>query len=82
MKLRFLTPTRLEVEHKVVEPVVFSVLFRVLLRRIRNLQHFYHESSATSDDAQLIGLADGVKTVSSDLAWVDQSRRSHGRWTP
>ena len=80
--LRFLTPTRLEIEHKVMRLVTFPILFRALLRRIRNLQHFYHAPGATSDDARLIGRADGVMTVRRDLVWVDQSRRSHGRWMP
>jgi CRISPR-associated endoribonuclease Cas6 len=85
--LRFLTPTRFEVNHKTVSELPFSLFFSFLLRRIRNLQHFYHEPPSCVEDvhvgdAPLLERAKTMTLLGHDWVWFDQARRSHGRWMP
>jgi hypothetical protein len=75
-----------------VSELPFSLFFSFLLRRIRNLQHFYHEPPSCVEDASVgdarvedVRLLEQAKTIAlldHDWVWFDQARRSHGCWMP
>lgn len=84
LQVHFLTPTRLIYDESLVKTPDFGVFFRRLLERIDQLgrQHAGGQSRPPEEVQELYTLADRVRLVESDVAWVDYfggSKRSHRR---
>lgn len=75
--LRFLTPTRLKFEEKLIPTLEFHILFRNLLRRISLLSYFHCDKEINIDFKGLIEKSKEIKVKSSDLKWFDWERYSN-----
>lgn len=77
LRVRFLTPTRLKHEGRVLtEPPPFHVLARALMRRLSTLSYFYGGHRWETDYRGWIEQAQAVETVFADARWVDWERYS------
>jgi len=74
--LRFLTPTRLVDNEKLVAKPEFRVLIRALLRRISSLAYFHCGERWGLDFRQVKEEAGQVRLARSDLRWWDWARYS------
>lgn len=74
--LRFLTPTRLIFEERLVTRPEFHHVARNLLRRLYNLLQFHCGLTEEWDFKGLIEKAQAVRTVSSKIYWYDWERYS------
>ncbi len=76
LTVRFLTPTRLVSEQKLVTNPSFAVLVRSALRRLSSLSYFHGGHRWEADYQGMVETAEQVETVDSDLRWVDWERYS------
>lgn len=74
--LRFLTPTLLKADGKIVERPEFHHLIKRLRDRINALAHFYCEDTLDVDFKAFGERAEAIRTVSCKLRWEDRDRRS------
>ena len=74
--LRFMTPTRLMHDNRLVANPEFPILIRALLRRISSLAYFHCGERWALDFRQVKGDAGAVKLVRSNLRWWDWQRYS------
>ncbi len=84
LRIRFLTPTRLIEDDRLVKVPDFGVFFRRLLERLDALrrQHWGAEPRPREEIEHLYALADGVRMVEVNTEWVDlwgPSGRTGGR---
>lgn len=84
LALTFLTPTRIIEEGRPARTVDFSLFFETLARRLDNLAAFHGLPGARLCNGALRSRAKEIRTVRSDLRWVDQERysRRQGRSIP
>lgn len=78
LRLRFLTPLRLEEKQQVYKTPDFGVFFRRLLYRIDDLgRHFAGQERRDRDEvAALYALADSVRLIEADTVWHELWVRS------
>lgn len=81
LTIEFLTMTRLKQAGEFVECPAFSVLIRALLRRLSALQYFYCDRKMEEDYQTLVSLAEEVKLIKDNTAWVDWERFSSRQHT-
>jgi hypothetical protein len=74
--VRFLTPTLLKADGKLVERPEFHHLLKRLRDRINALAHFYCDDRLEVDFKSFGERAERVQTVSSRIRWEDRDRRS------
>lgn len=74
--LRFLTPTSLKADGKVVTRPDFHHLIKRLRDRINALAHFYCNDMLDVDFKAFGERAEAVRTVSCHVRWEDRNRRS------
>ncbi len=76
--LRFVTPTRLKVDGRLVGRITFPLLAGRLLRRILELAHFYGpEPVIDGDFGALLERAEEIRVRGSRLRWHDWQRYSN-----
>lgn len=77
LKIRFITPTRIQFEGSVVKKIDFHMLIRNLLRRVNHLNYFHVEGERSDIDfSGLIEKAGTVKTLGGNLVPVYVKRFS------
>lgn len=74
--LRFLTPTLLKADGKIVERPEFHHVIKRLRDRINALAHFYCDDTLKVDFKTFGERAERIRTVSSKIRWEDRDRRS------
>lgn len=79
IKLRFLTPTTLKVDGRVVQKPGFGEIIKRLRDRINGLSYFYCGQGLEIDFKAFGKEAETVKTVRDSTRWVDSSRYSRRR---
>jgi len=77
VSVSFLTPTRIMFENRLAADCEFHVLFRSLVRRIALLDYFHCGGEFPPERREFVERARAVKTVTSDLRWVDWERYSN-----
>lgn len=73
---RFLTPTLLKADGKIVERPEFHHVIKRLRDRINALAHFYCDDTLKVDFKTFGERAERIRTVSSKIRWEDRDRRS------
>ena len=78
LTVRFLTPTRLDLDDDLVFPITFHDLVRGLVNRITSLERFYGspEDAEPAKYAELLDLAREVRMTENAQRWVDLERYS------
>lgn len=76
ISISFLTPTLLKVENAIARSPEFHHLFKRLRDRINSLSTFFGSGPLSADFAGLGLRAEQVRTVSSDVQWVERFRTS------
>ncbi|MGE5617801.1 MAG: CRISPR system precrRNA processing endoribonuclease RAMP protein Cas6 [Sphingomonadaceae bacterium] len=76
LTVRFLTPTRLVSEERLVASPSFAVLVRSALRRLSSLSYFHGGRRWETDYRGTIARAEAVRTADADLRWEDWERYS------
>jgi CRISPR-associated endoribonuclease Cas6 len=76
IRVQFLTPTLLKAENSVKRSPEFHHLLKRLRDRINALSTFFGSGSLQCDFAELGRRAEQVRTVSSDVQWVERFRTS------
>jgi hypothetical protein len=76
ISINFLTPTLLKAENAITRSPEFHHLFKRLRDRINSLSTFFGNGALSSDFAGLGLRAEQVRTVSSDVQWVERFRTS------
>jgi hypothetical protein len=74
--IRFLTPTLLKADGKLVERPEFHHLIKRLRDRINALAHFYCDDTLDLDFKSFGERAEAIQTLSCKLRWEDRDRRS------
>jgi hypothetical protein len=74
--VRFLTPTLLKADGRIVTRPDFHHLIKRLRDRINALAHFYCDDTLDLDHKAFGQRAEAVRTVSSHVRWEDRGRRS------
>ena len=74
--IRFLTPTLLKADGKLVERPEFHHVIKRLRDRINALAHFYCDDALDMDFKAFGERAEAVRMVSSRIRWEDRDRRS------
>ncbi|WP_447977304.1 CRISPR system precrRNA processing endoribonuclease RAMP protein Cas6 [Candidatus Nitrospira bockiana] len=74
--IRFLTPTLLKADGRIVTRPDFHHLLKRLRDRINALAHFYCDDTLDVDFKAFGERAEAVKTVSCRIRWEDRDRRS------
>jgi len=74
--LRFVTPTELKAEGRVLENAPFRTVFSRARDRVAAISTFYGGAVLELDFRAMGGRAAAIRTVSSRLKWVDGKRRS------
>ena len=74
--LRFLTPTLLKADGRIVERPEFHHLIKRLRDRINTLGHFYCDDKLDVDFKAFGERAEAIRTVSCKIRWEDRDRRS------
>ena len=74
--VRFLTPTALKHNGRIVPEPAFHVLVRGLLRRISSLYYFHCGERWAADYKRLVEQAQAVDTVESNFSWQSWERFS------
>ena len=76
--LRFLTPTRLQIRHRLAGDVAFRPLAFNMLRRTLELTWFHVPNAPVDWNLRpLLDQADAVQVTASDLTWKDWDRYSN-----
>jgi len=76
ISISFLTPTLLKAENAIARSPEFHHLFKRLRDRINSLSTFFGNGPFSADFAGLGLRAEKVRTVSSDVQWVERFRTS------
>jgi hypothetical protein len=76
ISVSFLTPTLLKVENTIARSPEFHHLFKRLRDRINSLSTFFGSGPLSADFAGLGLRAEQVRTVSSDVQWIERFRTS------
>lgn len=76
LKVSLLTPLRLKYENKLADRLPFHVFVRSLLRRASSLMEYYGNRTLEVDYTALVERAKEIKTVESDIHWMDWRRYS------
>jgi hypothetical protein len=76
ISISFLTPTLLKAENAITRSPEFHHLFKRLRDRINSLSTFFGNGPLSADFAGLGLRAEQVRTVSSDVQWVERFRTS------
>lgn len=76
LTMKFLTTARIKFNGSLVEKPQFHQLARSLLRRISALSYFHCDRRLDLDFAALVQEAMQIKTIYSDLHWLDWERYS------
>lgn len=76
ISINFLTPTLLKAENAIARSPEFHHLFKRLRDRINSLSTFFGGGPLSADFAGLGLRAEQVRTVSSDVRWVERFRTS------
>jgi hypothetical protein len=80
--LRFLTPTRLKADRRLVARPTFRDLVFRMLRRTLEIAHFHVPGAALDWEFHpLLERASAVRVVAADLAWLDWERYSNRQQT-
>ncbi|MEW6245280.1 MAG: CRISPR system precrRNA processing endoribonuclease RAMP protein Cas6 [Nitrospirota bacterium] len=74
--IRFLTPTLLKADGRIVERPEFHHLIKRLRDRINALAHFYCDDALDIDFKAFGERAEAVRTASCRIRWEDRDRRS------
>ncbi|CAI4031133.1 CRISPR system precrRNA processing endoribonuclease RAMP protein Cas6 [Nitrospira tepida] len=74
--VRFLTPTLLKADGRIVERPEFQHLIKRLRDRINALGHFYCDDTLDVDFKAFGERAEAIRTVSCKIRWEDRDRRS------
>jgi hypothetical protein len=74
--IRFLTPTFLKADGKIVTRPEFHHVIKRLRDRINALAHFYCDDSLEMDFKSFGERAEAVRTLSCHIRWEDRDRRS------
>ncbi len=78
VRLRFLTPTRIKVNGRLVNRITFPLLASRLARRTLELAHFFGSRQAIDDGLErLVERAEAVRIHESRLRWHDWQRYSN-----
>ncbi|OQX79142.1 MAG: hypothetical protein B6D56_07575 [Candidatus Omnitrophica bacterium 4484_70.1] len=77
LTLNFISPARIKIGGKLINNLPFSLLMKVLFRRISTLKKYYEDTNQDNIKWQEI-LKDAffIKTISSNLKWYDWARYS------
>jgi CRISPR-associated endoribonuclease Cas6 len=81
LHIKFLTPTRLKYEARLIPYLEFHIFIRNLLRRISLLSYFHCGEELNIDYRGLIDEAKKIKVIRSDLRWFDWQRYSNRQST-
>ncbi len=76
LSLRFLTPTRIVHERKLVHEPLFRPLFQRLLERVNELQRTFGQAAEPPAWQDLLALADQVQLLCNEAPWWDVQGRS------
>lgn len=76
LTLRFITPTRIVRNEKLVDTPTFQDIFRTLLRRLSLLSYFHCGQELQADYKGLIERSGNIKSIASSLKWHDWERYS------
>lgn len=79
IKLKFLTPTALKVDGRLVERPVFSHVLKRLRDRVNALSYFYCGQGLDIDFKAFGDMADKVVTIEDRTCWVNSARYSKRR---
>ena len=74
--IRFVTPTEIKHDGKIVHEPAFHMLIRALLRRVSSLYYFHCGERWEADYRGLIERARAVETVEAEVGWQDWERYS------
>lgn len=74
--IRFLTPTLLKADGKIVERPEFHHIIKRLRDRVNALAHFYCDDSLEVDFKSFGERAEAVRTAGCRIRWEDRDRRS------
>ncbi|MBI4529803.1 MAG: CRISPR system precrRNA processing endoribonuclease RAMP protein Cas6 [Deltaproteobacteria bacterium] len=81
IRLKFLTPTTLKVDGRLIKTPHFSHIVRRLRDRISALSYFYCNKGLDIDFKAFGEEAEKIKTISDSTRWVDSARYSRRRET-
>lgn len=76
IKIKFITPTKIKNEGKLVEVPDFYVLLKAILRRISQILYFWCDYKEKYDFSEILKEAEKVKIEKCKLKWVDYKRYS------
>lgn len=76
-KIHFQTPLRLKFQNRFNDDLPFHVLIRAALRRISSLNIYFGPGEPDLDYRGLVNRSNDVKTVHSNLRWLDWARYSN-----
>ena len=74
--VKFLTPTRLIYQEKLVHEPQLHILIRHLLRKVSSLYYFYHGQPWQEDFVSIIKRAEEVVLIENNTVWSDWERYS------
>ncbi|MGD9819577.1 MAG: CRISPR system precrRNA processing endoribonuclease RAMP protein Cas6 [Desulfomonilaceae bacterium] len=77
VKIIFQTPLRLKFQNRFNDALPFHVLIRAALRRISFLNIYFGQGEPDLDYRGLVNRSNDMKTVDSDLRWLDWERYSN-----
>ncbi|WP_022662632.1 CRISPR system precrRNA processing endoribonuclease RAMP protein Cas6 [Paucidesulfovibrio longus] len=77
LTVKLLTPLRLKFQGHLQDTLPFHVLVRAALRRVSSVFAAHGDGAPEIKYAQLVAEASAVKTISSDLRWLDWERYSN-----
>lgn len=81
LAMRFLTPTRIIDQGRLVQRPAFRPLFQRLVERLSSLWEHYGEGSPPLDYPALMAAAEQVKTIQDETRWIDLESYSSRRGT-
>lgn len=81
LTVTLITPLRLKFQNSLKDELPFHVLIRAALRRISSLNSHFSDGEPDLDYRGLVQRSGNVRTVSSDLRWLDWARYSNRQET-
>jgi CRISPR/Cas system endoribonuclease Cas6 (RAMP superfamily) len=76
LTLRFITPTHLKADGKIVTRPAFHHLIKRLRDRISALAHFYCNDTLNIDHKEFGRRAETIRTIACHIGWEERDRRS------
>lgn len=76
LTIHLITPFRVKRDNRFQDTLPFSTLARTALRRVSSLENAYGDGEPDINYSQLARDAEEIKTVNSELEWVDIKRYS------